>query len=69
MSNSVTLLYDPTWRALEWAKQYCASYITNTMNYEDREQFPGTYHFARIMRITYYFANERDATMFRLRWA
>ena len=31
MSAVVTLPYDPLWTPLEWAKENCPSYITNTM--------------------------------------
>lgn len=69
MSNSVTLSYDPTWQALEWAKQHCASYITHTITRENRDWFHGKNYSSSIMCVTYYFSNERDATMFRLHWA
>ncbi len=69
MSNQVTLSYDPAWTALEWAKQHCTSYITHTSSSGDMTIIPNPYHLSRIMYITYYFTNERDATMFRLRWA
>jgi len=26
---TVTLPYDPEWKALEWAKKHCQSYISN----------------------------------------
>lgn len=62
MSKTVVLPYDPTWKALEWAKANCKSYITNDGVID---QFPNN----RFTRIEYFFANEKDATMFRLRWA
>ena len=61
MSKTVVLPYDPTWKALEWAKSNCKSYITNDGVID---QFPNN----GFTRIEYFFANEKDATMFRLRW-
>ena len=61
----VTLPYNPTWPALEWAKKNCPSYITNDayryLNSDGVE-------LAEIDKINYYFSNEKDALMFRLRW-
>ena len=51
----VTLPYDPLWTPLEWAKEYCPSYITNTA-IEDG-------------KICYYFSDDAEATMFKLKWA
>ena len=54
VSKQVVLPYDPVWRALEWAKQNCPGYITNRATVDGK--------------ICYYFANEKEATMFMLRW-
>lgn len=63
MSYTVTLPYDPVWRALDWAKEHCSSYITN----QARTMPKSTFH-NRNYVIDYYFGDERDALMFRLRW-
>ena len=54
---TVTLPYDPVWEPLEWAKKNCSSYITNAV------------HSCDNTNIDYFFANEKDALMFLLRWA
>jgi hypothetical protein len=56
MVMNVTLPYDPTWQALEWAKKNCPSYITNSA------EFGGKI-------IYYYFGTEEDAVMFKLKWS
>lgn len=68
MSIVVTLPYNPVWAPLEWAKKHCPSYITNAVHPRDNgDKFDilvaGNY------KIDYFFANEKDALMFRLRWA
>lgn len=50
----ITLPYDPEWRALQWAKEYCPSYITNKASVGGH--------------IVYYFFNAEDAMMFKLKW-
>lgn len=52
----VSLPYDPTWKALYWAKKNCPSYITNYASYGGNTT------------IHYCFGNERDAIAFTLRW-
>ena len=52
--NKIVLPYDPKWEALTWALKHCSSYITNLAT-ESGE-------------VCYYFANERDALSFALRW-
>lgn len=57
----VTLVYDPAWTALEWAKKHCPSYVTNAMHtsgnlYDNR-------------RIDYFFSDNSDAVLFKLTWA
>jgi hypothetical protein len=67
MKNYVVIPYDPTWRALEWAKEHCPSYITN-----DRTPGPPRYyttHSIDDIKIRFYFGNKRDATAFALKWA
>jgi len=65
LSTIVTLPYDPTWPAVEWAKKHCPSYITNTLSNNIKlgahTQYAGTY-------INYYFGNEQDALIFKLKW-
>lgn len=62
----VTLPYDPTWQALEWAKKHCPGYITNgaTLGYQKENTESGN----RVRNITYYFDNEKDALLFLLMW-
>jgi hypothetical protein len=60
--NKVTLLYDPVWPALAWAKKHCSSYITNDVN-KPLSDARCTIH------IDYFFANTEDAVYFKLRWA
>ncbi len=62
MSSAVILKYDPTWKALEWAKEHCPSYISNTTVTKDNSIEYGTHY------IKYYFSNEKDAMWFKLRW-
>ena len=59
---TVTLPYDPVWKPLEWAKKYCPSYITNDMHCNGYNTYDNT-------KIDYFFANEKDAMWFVLRWA
>lgn len=63
MSKTVVLPYDPTWEALEWAKANCKSYITN-----QRASGHNSTLMYREVNIEYFFANEKDATLFLLRW-
>lgn len=61
MSKTVILPYDPTWQALGWAMTHCRSYITN-QGVANSGPTPLT------VEIEYFFADERDATLFRLKW-
>jgi hypothetical protein len=65
MSTIVSLPYDPTWPALEWAKTHCPSYITNTLSDDTKAgahtQYTNSY-------INYYFGNKQDALIFTLKW-
>lgn len=63
MSYTVTLPYDPVWRPLDWAREHCPSYITNTVN-KTNVSF-----FNRKFQIDYIFGEERDAVLFALKWA
>lgn len=56
----VVLPYDPVWRALDWAKKNCPSYITNDTIVK---KYPETGY-----DIVYFFRDEEDATIFALRW-
>jgi hypothetical protein len=67
MKNYVVIPYDPTWRALEWAKEHCPSYITNDRESAQPRPYPD--HNTEDVRIRFYFGNERDATAFALKWA
>lgn len=62
MSHPVTLRYDPTWAALEWAKVNCPSYITNEIHLRPHSLL------RESSKIDYYFSDSRDAVMFALRW-
>lgn len=57
----VTLPYDRCWTALEWAKENCPSYVTN----DSHLTADGYYE---KNKIDYFFGNEAEATMFRLKW-
>jgi hypothetical protein len=58
----VTLPRDPKWTALEWAKEHCPNYITNDVHCDG-------YNTYDIEKIDYFFGNEAEATMFRLKWS
>jgi hypothetical protein len=62
MSTFVTLKYDPVWCPLDWAKKHCKSYITNDVHQD------GYYTFDNG-KIDYFFADERDAMLFKLAWS
>jgi hypothetical protein len=64
MSIIVTLPYNPTWTELAWAKKHCPSYITNQAHSTPRYD---TFD-VKGLKIDYYFRNEKEALMFRLRW-
>jgi hypothetical protein len=63
----VTLPYDPLWTALDWANEYCPSYITHASGLANLKSVPG----GRVddASIVYYFNDERDAVFFSLRWS
>lgn len=58
---TVTLPYDPLWRALEWAKEHCPSYITNDIHQDGYNSYDTS-------KIDYFFGNHQEALMFRLKW-
>ena len=58
---TVTLPYDPAWRALEWAKEHCPSYITNDLHQDGYNTYDRS-------KIDYLFGNDREAMMFLLKW-
>jgi hypothetical protein len=67
MGMTVTIPYDPSWKALAWAKENCPSYITNKASNTTRlKQVSGGWINASC--IVYYFSDERDAVFFSLRW-
>lgn len=57
----ITLPYDPTWKALEWAKKNCPSYITNHVHVDSDAKVNPEY-------INYYFVEQKDAIWFAIRW-
>lgn len=61
MSYIVTLEYDPVWPALDWVKDHCNSYITNDVHQDGYDTYD-------LNKIDYFFGDEKDATLFRLRW-
>lgn len=67
---NVVLLYDPTWKALEWAKINCPSYVTNYMSSESPyNTSKANIEIGFVPKIIYVFDDEREATLFALRWA
>ena len=65
---TVTLPYDPDWKALAWAKEYCSSYITNKASNTTRLK-PVSGGWVNDSSIVYYFSDEQDAVMFALKWS
>jgi len=64
----VTLPYNPVWTELAWAKKHCPGYITNDIHdlgFRTHDEVTRL----KDYQIDYFFANEKDALMFRLRWA
>lgn len=61
MSYVVTIEYDPTWKALAWAKKHCPSYITNDVHSYRKYGGP--------VDVDYFFYNEADAIWFKLMWS
>lgn len=65
LSTIVTLPYDPTWKALEWAKKNCPDYITNKVN---SKRFGIGYSVDGDYLIDYVFSSTESATLFALKW-
>lgn len=63
MSYVVTLKYDPIWKALEWAKKNCKSYITNIAGGRGHNDTWENY------QVNYYFGSEKEALLFKIAWA
>jgi hypothetical protein len=61
MSVHVTLPYDPTWKALEWAKKNCKSYVTNQTHQDGYNTYDQN-------KIDYFFSKETDAVLFAMKW-
>jgi len=66
MVYKVTLPYDSSRAITEWAKKHCSSYITNELNKEKNQHRSFS---SRMYYIDYLFSDERDATMFMLKWS
>ena len=60
MRNSITLPHVHEWRAMTWAKENCPSYISCTGHLKENHE-EGF--------IEYYFSEEKDMTLFALRWS
>lgn len=59
---TVTLPYDPLWRAVDWAREHCPSYITNDAHMISYNSYDNTY-------IDYFFGDKNEALMFKLKWS
>jgi hypothetical protein len=57
----VTVRHDKLWSALEWAKEYCPSYITNDLHMDGYNTYDYT-------RVDYFFGSEEDAIAFKLKF-
>lgn len=57
--------YDQGQEMLNWAKTYCPSLITNSANIVSGLLGTSIAEYTRV----FYFGNEQDATLFRLKWA
>lgn len=68
MRNIVTLPYDPVWRALDWAKDNCPSYITNDVHTKEQTNTKDSPVYIEHY-INYYFSDPKDAMWFALRWS
>ena len=60
----VTLPYDPLWRAVDWAREHCPSYITN-----DAHMIGYNYNSYDNTYIDYFFGDKNEALMFKLKWS
>ena len=68
MSIKVTLPYDPEWQALKWAKEYCPSYITNKAVTTTGERITVPEYYSNY-DVVYYFSEQQDAMMFKLKYS
>ena len=68
MVVKVTIPYDPVWKPLDWAKKHCASYISNDVD-PSRHDIESNGMLKRVVKINYFFSDEKDALMFLLRWS
>lgn len=66
MITVVTLPHDPVWTALDWAKENCPSYITNSGRKEERTSIDGLVYV--VYMIDYHFGDDGDAAWFTLKW-
>ena len=72
MKICITIPYTPYREALDWAKENCPSYITNDFHFceagngSNGNDWYGSYDHTKI---DYFFAEEKDATLFALRWS
>ena len=65
MSTAVIVSEPNASAALTWAKKNCPSYITNSSS----TTLPATPTGLFVIRYNFYFSNEVEALMFRLKWA
>jgi hypothetical protein len=69
MKKVVTIPYDPVWEPLEWAIKHCPSYVTNAAtSTAHHDATTGRLVFTRH-NINYYFGDEKDAIIFKLKWS
>jgi hypothetical protein len=61
MSIYVTIPYDKEWKALEWVKAHCPSYITNDTHMSGYNTYDTT-------KMDYFFGSSEDALIFKLKW-
>jgi hypothetical protein len=59
---TITIPYRPFWEPLNWAKENCPSYISNDLHRDEYDTYVHT-------KIDYFFADEKDALMFALKWS
>ena len=60
----IVLPYDPDWQALKWAKDHCSSYITNKAEVAESSKIGHIQY-----NVVYYFSNDQEALMFKLKWS
>ena len=62
MRYTVTLPHEYEWHPSSWAKENCPSYLSATAHIRVGRNLPPS-------KVDYYFADEKDAAWFALRWA